>query len=188
MSAEDDPLCGAHRVLLYGVTGSGKSTSARRISERTGIPWTSVDDLTWEPGWVQVPEDEQRRRLVEICAREEWLLDTAYSYWLDVPLATVELIVALDYPRWFSLQRLARRTLARVVDKKQICNGNVETVRGTLSRDSIIAWHFRSFRRKHKRMHAWVSRPPGRARVLRFTRAADLDRWIETLRPVGRSG
>ena len=78
--------------------------------------------------------------------------------------------------------------LARVVDKKQICNGNVETVRGTLSRDSIIAWHFRSFRRKHKRMHAWVSRPPGRARVLRFTRAADLDRWIETLRPVGRSG
>ncbi len=52
---EGDPLAGACRLLLYGVTGSGKTTAAARISAATGIAWTSVDDLTWEPGWVAVP-------------------------------------------------------------------------------------------------------------------------------------
>jgi len=54
-----------------------------------------------------------------------------------VPFATVELIVALDYPRWFSLQRLLRRTLARVVDKRRICNGNTETWRRMFSREVV---------------------------------------------------
>ena len=40
----------AKRILVYGVTGSGKSTHAVALSDMTGIAWTSVDDLTWEPG------------------------------------------------------------------------------------------------------------------------------------------
>jgi adenylate kinase family enzyme len=38
------------KILVYGVTGSGKTTLARQIGERLGLPWHSVDDLTWEPG------------------------------------------------------------------------------------------------------------------------------------------
>lgn len=45
------------RILVYGVTGSGKTSLAKRISAATGIPWHAVDELTWEPGWIQVPED-----------------------------------------------------------------------------------------------------------------------------------
>jgi adenylate kinase family enzyme len=174
----------ARRVMVYGVTGSGKTTAAARISAATGIPWTSVDDLTWEPGWVPVPEDEQRRRIGEICARDSWLLDTAYGQWLEVPMAGVDLVVALDYPRWFSLQRLVRRTLARVLDKKTICNGNTETWRQLLGSDSIIRWHFRSFDRKRSRIRAWEA-DTGGPRVLRFTRPRDLETWIAGLEPVG---
>jgi murein DD-endopeptidase MepM/ murein hydrolase activator NlpD len=36
--------------LIYGVTGSGKTTLAEQIATRSGLPWYSVDDLTWEPG------------------------------------------------------------------------------------------------------------------------------------------
>ncbi|MGH4002720.1 MAG: AAA family ATPase [Pseudonocardiaceae bacterium] len=85
------------RILIYGVTGSGKTTLAKRLAEATGIEWHSVDDLTWEPGWVEVPGDEQRRRIRQICEQTEWILDTAYGKWLDVPLEHAQLIVALDY-------------------------------------------------------------------------------------------
>jgi adenylate kinase family enzyme len=170
----------AQRVLVYGVTGSGKTTAAARISAATGVPWTSVDDLTWEPGWVQVPLAEQRRRIERVCSQDSWLLDTAYGQWLDVPLAAVELVVALDYPRWLSLLRLLRRTAVRIVDRRPVCNGNTETLRQTFSRESIIAWHFRSFRSKRARIEAWEADGSG-PRVLRFTRPRDLDRWIAGL-------
>jgi adenylate kinase family enzyme len=143
-----------------------------------------VDDQTWKPGWVAVPEPEQRRVFTEICAGESWLLDSAYGIWVDVVLDRVQLIVALDYPRWFSLQRLLRRTLARAKDRAAICNGNHETWRQMVSSDSILLWHFKSFRRKHDRIEAWCREAdvaPAAPRVLRFTDPRALDRWIAGL-------
>jgi adenylate kinase family enzyme len=165
------------RILVYGVTGSGKTALAERISAATGIPWHSVDDLTWEPGWVPVPADEQRRRIEAICAGERWVLDTAYGAWLDIVLARAELIVALDFPRWRSLSRLVRRTLARALDGRTICNGNRESLRHVFSRDSIVVWHFQSFPRKRRRIRAWEA-DPGTPGVVRLTSPRDADRWL----------
>lgn len=169
-------------MLIYGVTGSGKTTLAQQVAERTGLPFHSVDDLTWEPGWVEVPAAEQRRRIAVICAGERWILDSGYSKWLDLVLARADLIVALDYPRWRSLARLARRTLARSIDRRQICNGNTESLRQMLSRDSILLWHFRSFARKRARMRAWAARahPDGPA-VIRLRTPAATRRWLADL-------
>jgi hypothetical protein len=61
-----------------------------------------------------------------------------------VPLEHAQLIIALDYSRWFSLQRLLRRTITRLFDHREICNGNRESLRGFFSRDAIIVWHFKS--------------------------------------------
>jgi adenylate kinase family enzyme len=167
------------RILVYGVTGTGKTTLAARISELTGLPWHSVDDLTWELDWVQVAPDEQRRRIADVCAGERWILDTAYGQWRDVALARVELIVGLDYARWVSLGRLVRRTLARVIDRRPVCNGNVETLRGTLGPDSIIRWHFRSFTRKRARIREWAADP--NRTVVRLTSPRQTRRWLATL-------
>jgi adenylate kinase family enzyme len=168
------------RLLVYGVTGSGKTTLARAIAERTGLPWHEVDTLTWEPGWVGVPIDEQRRRIREICDGERWILDTAYSAWREIPLARAELIVALDYPRWVSLGRLLRRTLGRCLDRGRICNGNVETLRQALSKDSIIRWHFQSFDRKRRRIREWAANPPG-PEVVRLRSSRETRRWLAGL-------
>jgi adenylate kinase family enzyme len=167
----------ADRVLIYGVTGSGKTTLARQLADQTGLPWHSVDDLTWEPGWVVVAPDEQRRRIAAICAGERWILDTAYGQWLDAVLPRTELIVALDYARWRSLSRLVRRTLMRAIDRKQICNGNTESFRQAFSRESIVVWHFKSFARKRQRIHAWAADPAG-PDVVVLTSPAATSRWL----------
>lgn len=173
---------GARRVLIYGVTGSGKTTLAARLSAVTGLPWHSVDDLTWEPGWTEVPLEVQRARIAAICAGEEWILDSAYGKWREIPLARAELIVALDYPRWLSLGRLLRRGIARVLDQRAVCNGNRESPRTLFARDSIVLWHFQSFHRKRRRIRDWRADPHAPT-VYRFTSPKELDSWLASLRP-----
>ena len=68
----------------------------------------------------------------------------------------------------------------RILDKRKICNGNTETLRGALSKESIIAWHFKSFRRKRERIMKWASQPEG-PEVLRFTKPNEVERWLATL-------
>ncbi|WP_410650559.1 hypothetical protein [Amycolatopsis sp. cmx-4-54] len=91
-------------------------------------------------------------------------------------VARAELIVALDYPRWVSLGRLVRRTVVRCVTRRRICNGNVETLRGMVSGDSIIYWHFRSFARKRRTIRAWVTDPT--VPVVHLTSPRATKRWL----------
>jgi adenylate kinase family enzyme len=164
------------RILIYGVTGSGKTTLATSLSRSTGIPWQEVDTLMWNPGWEFVALEEQRRRMTEICARDEWILDAAYGKWIDIPLERVQLIIGLDYSRSRTFWQLLMRTVARCLDKKLVCNGNVETLKGMFSKDSILLWHFKSFDRKRERMREW-KKGPTTFQVKLFRSDTDLVIW-----------
>lgn len=177
MTGIDSPLS-ADRILVYGVTGSGKSTAALRLGEVTGLPVTLVDELTWLPAWVPVDPEIQLALIDEITAQDRWVLDSAYGAWLDVVLPRVDLVVGLDYPRWFSLQRLVRRTAHGVVTGQPRCNGNTETLRHALSRDSIVRWHVGSFSRKRARMRGWAASADA-PRTLLFSSAGQLEAWLQ---------
>jgi len=170
------------RYLVYGVTGSGKTRLAGRIAERTGLPNHHMDDLTWRPGWVPVPDDEQRAIVHELCDGDRWVLDHAYGSWRDIPLARAEIVVALDYPRWLSLSRLLRRTVRRIITQETVCGGNRESWRLSISRDSIIVWHFRSFASKRARIRSWVAEGPG-PRIVHLRSQRETDAWLSTLAP-----
>ncbi|MEI8281487.1 MAG: hypothetical protein WCG75_03685 [Armatimonadota bacterium] len=80
------------RVLIYGVTGSGKTTAARHLADLMGFAWTEVDALMWNPGWDFVPLDVQRERIEAICSQDEWILDAGYAKWMDLVLPRVDLV------------------------------------------------------------------------------------------------
>jgi adenylate kinase family enzyme len=181
MRAKDRGLQGARRILLHGVTGAGKSTLAARLSEVTGIGWTEADSIGWRPGWVHAPLEEQRREVAALCAQDAWILDSAWSAWADLVLPRTELVVALDHPRGLSLARLLRRTVARNLDGREICNGNVETWRTMVSSDSILAWHFRSFAAKRARLEAWEA-DPELPPVRRIRGRAEVEHWLDEVR------
>lgn len=179
--ADRHDLRDARRVLVYGVTGSGKSTAAVRLGAALGLPVHLVDEeVGWLPGWVERPDEEQRRIATGLAAAERWVLDSAYGKWLDTVLPRVEVVVGLDYPRWLSLGRLLRRTARRCVRREPVCNGNVETLGKVVAPDSIVVWHFRSFARKRARMRAWEDRPDG-IPVLRLRHPRELEAVLADL-------
>lgn len=169
------------RVLFYGVSGSGKSSAARAYAARTGLPeYSADDDIGWLPGWRQPSTAAQRELAARIAGQDRWVLDSAYGVWRDLVVPRAELIVGLDYPRWLSLLRLLRRSFRRVRAREIVCNGNQESYRRLVAKDSIIGWHFRSFSRKRRVMRE-MQRTPGRAEVLIFRRPRELDAWLSRL-------
>ncbi len=172
------------RVLFYGVTGSGKSSAAHAYAKASGLPeYSADDDIGWFPQWQQRTVEEQRRLAADIASRDEWVLDSAYAIWRDTVVPRAELIVALDYPRWVSLSRLLRRSLYRAVSGQLVCNGNTESFRRLLARDSILWWHSQSFTRKHRVIQA-MKADPALPPVIVFKRPRDLSRWLSMVRNV----
>lgn len=104
-------------------------------------------------------------------------------------LPRADLVVALDYPRWLSLGRLLRRTARRMVTREPICNGNVERVRDTLGRDSIIAWHFRTYTELGREIDDLAAQlGAGAPPVLRLTSLRVTKAWVEGLVPPDSGG
>jgi adenylate kinase family enzyme len=179
--ASDHDVRAARRIVLWGVTGSGKTTLGRAAAGRLAVPFVDGDVIGWLPGWVQRDEAEQRRIVAERVADDAWVIDTAWGVWRDLVLPRADLVVALDFSRRVSLGRLVRRTVARNVDGREICNGNVETWRQTFSRDSILLWHFRTFAEKRATIREW-EQDPQMPPVLRLTTPSAAERWLASLR------
>jgi adenylate kinase family enzyme len=99
------------RVLVIGSGGAGKSTFARRLGARLGLPVIHLDANYWKPGWVETPKDEWRRKVERLVEGNAWVIDGNYSGTLDVRLAACDTVVFLDLPRAVCVRRVLKRAL-----------------------------------------------------------------------------
>lgn len=79
------------RVVVYGPTGSGKSTVARNIAAHIGVPLVELDAIFWGPRWVNKPLEEFRAEVSALLSShtDGWVCDGNYSQVRDIilPLA-----------------------------------------------------------------------------------------------------
>ena len=97
------------RCLVIGSGGAGKSTLAREMARRTGLPLIHLDQHYWRPGWVPAPPDAWRTRVEELIQRPTWIMDGNYGSTLEPRLAAADTVVFLDTPRLVCIGRVLRR-------------------------------------------------------------------------------
>lgn len=100
------------RVLILGSPGAGKSTFARRLAERSGLPLIHLDQHFWRPGWVEPPPDDWQRIVERLAQQPHWIMDGDYSRTLDTRLQRADVAFVLDTPRWLNMTRVLKRVLA----------------------------------------------------------------------------
>lgn len=100
------------RVAVVGSGGAGKTTFARELARRTGLPVVHLDHLYWKPGWVETPSDEWRMVQDARLTANEWIADGNYSGTFDVRFRRADTIIVLAPSRWRCLSRVLRRTIA----------------------------------------------------------------------------
>lgn len=99
------------RIAVVGCAGAGKSTFARQLGERLGMPVTHLDTLFWRPGWRETPKDEWRETMQRLVREDAWLIDGNYGGTLDERLRRADTVIYLDMPRRLCLWRVLKRSM-----------------------------------------------------------------------------
>ncbi len=100
------------RVMVIGGPGAGKSTCARAIGARLGVPVFSMDrEVFWLPGWQAREIDDQIRQVERLVAEPAWVFEGSNSRTFGVRAARADLLIWLDTPVALRLLRVIRRTL-----------------------------------------------------------------------------
>jgi len=106
-----NPALAPKRILVIGSGGSGKTTFARRLAQRTNLPLIHLDALYWRPGWDPTPDEEWRAKVAELVNTPAWIMDGNYGGTLNIRLAACDAVVFLDISRFVCLWRVVKRQL-----------------------------------------------------------------------------
>ena len=63
------------RILIIGGNGSGKTTFAKALAEKTGLPLVHLDKLFWYGNWQYRHREEFDPLLQKELEKERWILD-----------------------------------------------------------------------------------------------------------------
>ena len=95
--------------MIIGPCGAGKSTVSHQLAARLRLPLVHMDQLNWQPGWVDGGNDRLRGLLEREVARDRWLIEGNYASTMAMRLGRADTIVYLDYPLPLCLWRLIKR-------------------------------------------------------------------------------
>ncbi|MFK0238563.1 P-loop NTPase family protein [Streptomyces vinaceus] len=170
------------RILVVGVTGAGKSTLARALSGRLGLPYHEMDALYFEgPGWAtngSFSED-----VSALTAGPRWIIDSlGYPEVRDLLWNRADTVVWLDYPKRVIMPRVLRRSLRRTVTREALFGGNRETWRDWLSREHPAWWAWSQHGIRHREVQRRIHDPRfAPLDTLRFGHPDETSAWLASL-------
>lgn len=102
------------KILVIGCPGSGKTTFATALHEKTGIPLHHLDMLFWNADKTTVEKSVFKERLARVMETDAWIIDGNYSSTMELRLAACDTVFFLDLPTDVCLDGVrARRGKAR---------------------------------------------------------------------------
>lgn len=97
------------RIVIIGCAGAGKSTLARQLGEKLGLPVVHLDKLFWKPGWVESTKEEIDKKILEEMEKPKWILDGNYNRTMPMRVAKCDTVIYLDFSRFACLMGIGKR-------------------------------------------------------------------------------
>jgi adenylate kinase family enzyme len=172
------------QIVIYGVTGSGKTTLGKRLASLLGLRHIELDSLYHGPGWTPTPDDEFRARVEQAvhASPAGWVADGNYGAVRGFLLARADTVVWLRLPWRVSYLRMVWRSLSRAITRKELWNGNRESFRLLfMDRESLLLWGIMQHRPSQERIRKALTGTAHNAEVFEVKSNAELERLVARL-------
>ena len=176
---------GGKRVLVIGVTGSGKTTFGENLGRALGIPCTDMDSLYWGPNWTPRAKEDFLNEVDRTTQENQWILTGNYRATRSLSWPRATILVWLDYPLHRVFGRLFLRTVKRSWNHELLWGVNKETFGKHLklwSDDSLFYWLLKTYWRRKREIPSLLNLPEYRhLRVIRITNVYRAEGVIQAL-------
>lgn len=97
------------KAIIIGCPGSGKTTFAEKLNERTGLPLYYLDAIWHKSDKTHIPREEFDQRILEIFDTPEWIIDGNYNRTIETRLRQCDTVFLFDLPTEVCLQGAIER-------------------------------------------------------------------------------
>ncbi len=160
------------RIAIIGISGSGKTTFARKVAQELNLPLFHADAVEWLPDWQLRPDADIARIYMTWIEKEAWVIEG----WVDVArasrLSAANLVIDLDYSRWRCAWHEFTRMLRRETRPEMPENCSDRFTTANLKR---ALW-----KQERPTIAAVISAAEIKEYV-RFTSPAVADRWLRAI-------
>ncbi|MCI8413092.1 MAG: hypothetical protein HFE47_03240 [Clostridia bacterium] len=117
------------KILVVGCGGAGKSTFARAMGEKLGIPVVHLDKLWWQPNWIERTPEEFDSLLADSLSQSQWITDGNYRRTFPLRLQNADFCVFLDIDAKTCMKSVYKRAKTyKGKTRPDITDGCVEQV------------------------------------------------------------
>ena len=86
------------KIIVIGCPGSGKTTFAEKLRDRTGLTLFYLDAIWHKPDRTHISREEFDERILEIFSLDSWIIDGNYSRTVERRMAECDTVFLFDLP------------------------------------------------------------------------------------------
>ena len=172
-------------VVVYGPTGSGKTTVASRIAQHIGVPHIELDSVIWLPDWTQKPPAEFRADVSALLEKhtDGWVFDGVYPQARELTLPLADTVVWLRPPYPAAFWRLLKRTIIRLWKHEPLWGTNrVSWRQSFFSRHSLLLYQLTHWRRSQEWTRQALEEIPHQAVVYELRSTWEIEAFLSSFR------
>ena len=115
------------RILILGISGTGKTRFANKLSKKLNLPVVNLDSIFWKEDWIEQDETIVEELIVIELGKDRWVIEGYIEPLSAERIEAADTVIFLDFPGYLALWGGTTRALKHSrTPRPEMPTGNVD--------------------------------------------------------------